>query len=190
MRPTPESNVVLAPHGLDLRNVPLAATLAWLIPGAGHIYQRRYAKGVLFSVCVLGTFFFGLAMGGGRVVYASVAKGDVRWHYICQLGVGLPAMPALMQQQLAQRGKSMGEWMRPPQTSGDPQEYDELAQWHEDYHHFFELGTLYTMVAGLLNVLAIYDAAFGPFTLQLKEEGERAPPSDEDADNDGGEDAS
>jgi hypothetical protein len=30
-------------------------------------------------------------------------------------------------------------------------------------HRFFELGTVYTMIAGLLNVLAIYDAWGGPF---------------------------
>ena len=40
---------------------------------------------------------------------------------------------------------------------------DEQAEWHKRYHSFFELGTLYTMVAGLLNVLAIYDAYAGPF---------------------------
>ena len=30
-------------------------------------------------------------------------------------------------------------------------------------NHLRQLGTLYTMIAGLLNVLAIYDAASGPF---------------------------
>jgi hypothetical protein len=28
--------------------------------------------------------------------------------------------------------------------------------------HYLELGTVYTMIAGLLNVLAIYDACCGP----------------------------
>jgi hypothetical protein len=42
----------------------------------------------------------------------------------------------------------------------------------------FELGTLYTMVAGLLNVLAIWDAYGGPV---IGEPGkERGPPEDDD----------
>ena len=51
------------PMTIRLRNAPLAALWAWLIPGAGHLYQRRYAKGLLFMVCILGTYFFGLAIG-------------------------------------------------------------------------------------------------------------------------------
>ena len=48
---------------VDLRNPYLAALLAWLIPGAGHFYQRRRAKGALFCICILGTFLFGLGLG-------------------------------------------------------------------------------------------------------------------------------
>ncbi len=30
---------------VDLRNPVVAALWAWIWPGAGHIYQRRYVKG-------------------------------------------------------------------------------------------------------------------------------------------------
>ena len=53
---------------IDLRDPLVAGILAWIWPGAGHLYQRRYAKGVLFMVCILGTFFFGLVLGEGKVV--------------------------------------------------------------------------------------------------------------------------
>ena len=56
---------------VDLRNPAVAAVWAWVCPGAGHIYQRRYSKGILFMVCILATWFFGLSLGGGHVVYAS-----------------------------------------------------------------------------------------------------------------------
>lgn len=55
------------PIEIDLREPGRAALYAWLWPGAGHLYQRRYAKGILFMVCILGTYFFGLALGGGAV---------------------------------------------------------------------------------------------------------------------------
>ena len=58
---------------IDLKDPRLAAFLAWLVPGLGHIYQGRTGKGVLFFVCIVGTFFYGMYIGGGRVVYASTA---------------------------------------------------------------------------------------------------------------------
>jgi hypothetical protein len=41
---------------------------------------------------------------------------------------------------------------------------DDLAIWNKELGNAFELGTLYTVIAGLLNILAIYDAYAGPFT--------------------------
>jgi hypothetical protein len=182
---------------IDLRNPVVAGVLAWLCPGAGHLYQRRYAKGVLFMVCILGTYFFGLSLGGGHVVYASLAKDDVRWHYFCQVAVGAPALPALLQTYHMrdrndanklpdERNKPLfGGIMAPPRgvtTSDHPEaiQNDELAQWHRVYHSYFELGTLYTMIAGLLNVLAIYDAVGGPVLVaeEDREKQKRAPPGE------------
>src|SRR5215467_3844320 len=85
---------------IDLRNPGLAALLAWLVPGAGHLYQRRTGKGLLFMVCILSTYFFGLALGEGKVVYASWNQVDRRWQYPLQLGAGLPALPAVFQSML------------------------------------------------------------------------------------------
>lgn len=39
---------------------------------------------------------------------------------------------------------------------------DELSLWRRRYGRFFDLGTLYTTIAGLLNLLVIYDAWAGP----------------------------
>jgi hypothetical protein len=190
----PEENLTI-----NLKDRWLAAFLAWLIPGMGHLYQGRTAKGILFMVCILGTFFYGLfALGEGKVVYASTpGQTPYRWQYWCQLGTGLPALPALVQQQRAKRGKPalfenapgyFHRFMAPPrpyyvapnERTGQPEKRpfesedqqgktvvhpDELAMWNHDLHSFYELGTVYTMIAGLLNVLVIYDAAAGPLIL-------------------------
>ncbi len=150
---------------IDLRQPGLAAFLAWLWPGAGHIYQRRYFKGVLFMVCILAAYFFGLTIGDGHVVYASWTKTDKRWHYLCQVGVGLPALPALLQNHRVKEGDEplMRGIMAPPQQPVMPETEDELARWHKKLNINFELGTLYTMIAGLLNMLVICDAYAGPF---------------------------
>jgi hypothetical protein len=149
---------------IDLRQPGLAAFLAWLWPGAGHIYQRRYAKGIIFMVFILTPFFYGLTLGQGHVVYASWRPNDRRWQYICQVGIGLPALPALVQRQRMKERKKLwfDGFMAPPEEV-HPEHHDQLAEWHEELCFKFELGTLYTMIAGLLNVLAIYDAYAGPF---------------------------
>jgi hypothetical protein len=149
---------------------------AWLWPGAGHLYQGRYAKGILFMVCVLTTYFFGMAMGGGHVVYAKWDDTERRWQYFCQLGVGLPALPALVEAKRQQTGRMplFKGIMAPPRIDANG---DELSQWHKSYHLYFELGTLYTMIAGLLNVLAIYDAYGGPVIVLVEEENEASPES-------------
>ena len=178
---------------LDLREPGWAAFLAWVWPGAGHLYQRRYAKGILFMVCILAIYTFGLIIGRGHVVYASWTKDDKRWHYLCQAGVGLPALPALWQAHLVfsppthdgREDKPKPWWngfMAPPEQPVEPERDDELARWHAALGADFELGTLYTMLAGLLNILVIYDALAGPFpmaTEKKEEEGQPEPGTDQ-----------
>jgi hypothetical protein len=195
---------------IDLRDPWLAALLAWLVPGWGHWYQRRRAKALLFFVCIMGTYAFGMYLGEGRVVYASWRPEDHRLPYICQVGVGLPSLPALVQAQrfrnpdlqlaAAERQKAgdprFSDWfMAPPfvydqelfgarqltiseeerrttqlkllqiYNKGQPDNEDhadELDLINRRLHRYFEFGTVYTMIAGLLNILAIYDAFGGP----------------------------
>ena len=96
---------------IDLKDPGLAAFLAWLVPGLGHWYQGRRAKAALYFVCIMGLFAYGLylsssnekcldgdgTIGYGRAVYFSWRPGDLRLAYLCQVGVGLPALPALVQ---------------------------------------------------------------------------------------------
>ena len=156
-------------QSVTLKDPALAAFLAWLIPGLGHFYQGRLAKAVLFCVCILGTFAYGVylsgnsEMGYGRAVYASWAPADRRLHYLCQVWVGLPALPALIQANRVRNHKDpIGGFMAPPSLEDPKPNRPTLDNLHYTLNRYFELGTLYTMVAGLLNVLAIYDAWGGP----------------------------
>ena len=175
---------------IELREPWLAALLAWVLPGLGHVYQGRVGKGLLFFICVLGTFAYGMYIGGGKVVYAAVPwEQQYRWQYLCQLGVGLPSAPMLWQRaralevrqrrqvQMRQAKKVEPEYkgfMAPPGSepvswpddSGQPStQPNELAKWIVHHHPNFELGTTYTVVAGLLNILVICDAAAGPLII-------------------------
>ena len=166
---------------INLKDPVLAGFWAWLWPGAGHIYQGRYAKAAVFMICILGTYFFGLALGGGHLVYFSWTETDKRLPYICQVGVGLPALPALVQMYrviIQDEKPLLGGFMAPPHPVR-PGDWDTKAEWCARYGFRWDMGELYTMVAGLLNVLAIFDAAAGPVLPPAEDEPEDKPPPEE-----------
>jgi len=102
---------------IELKEPWIAALLAWMLPGLGHVYQGRTGKGLLFFICILGTFFYGMYLGGGKVVYASVPwEQQYRWQYLCQLGVGLPSTPMLVQKNRVMNKKEplWSGFMAPP----------------------------------------------------------------------------
>src|SRR4051794_19364173 len=94
-----------------LHNRYIAAFLAWLVPGLGHIYQGRTAKGILYAVCILSLYFLGFVMGEGKIVYwrwvnPMQSPDKFCLHYVGQFFVGLPALPALIQSTLSHYGLS------------------------------------------------------------------------------------
>jgi hypothetical protein len=207
--PTPRI-VALSPDDgstIDLRNPATAALLSWLVPGLGQVYQGRRLKGFLFMAALLTTFTLGAWLGGGRVVYASWKPGEKRWAFVCQAGIGIAAIPALVQSWrldgAAREPLFASGFMAPPLSRGQPvsrayaerlarvdpdidaddfrplppwqlfrplpppgmldtKPADQLSIWHKQLGRFFEIGTLYTMLAGMLNLLVIYDAWSGP----------------------------
>ena len=195
---------------IDLKDPVLAAFLAWMLPGLGHLYQKRFAKSVLFFVCIIGTFLFGLYLGSsnavvkgqkigwGRVVYWSWRNQhgttQKRWHYFCQVGVGLPAMPAILQSMRMRDGKQVlwDGFMAPPRIA-PPTEAERLADpnngqptlslLNDELNRYFELGTVFTMIAGLLNILAIYDAWGGPVFGEAPKDGTSTSEEDEEEDD-------
>lgn len=185
-----DSEKTTAEEPLDLKDPVIAGFLAWLIPGLGHWYQGRRAKAVLYFICIMGLFSYGVYLGGsnqkcldgngtigyGRAVYFSLRPTDQRLAYLCQIGVGLPALPALVQANRMSNHRKVfcGGFMAPPRLPARPgtdREDPNLDQptphdLHRQLNRFFELAGFFTMVAGLLNVLAIYDACAGPVAMQ------------------------
>jgi hypothetical protein len=42
----------------------LAFLLGWLVPGLGHVAQKKYGRGAAFFVCIMAMTGLGLYMGG------------------------------------------------------------------------------------------------------------------------------
>lgn len=51
---------------------------------------------------------------------------------------------------------------------------DELSEWQGRLGRWFEIGTLYTVIAGLLNLLVVFDALGGPMRAAAEEPARRA----------------
>jgi len=156
---------------LKLRHPYRAAFLAWLVPGLGHFYQGRTGKGWLYAICILGIFYLGFAMGEGKIVYwrwVNPLENPEKFplYYLGQFFVGLPALPALIQGTVRYYLPDMspilwGFMAEPPQQV--------LNGLHPRLGKLVEIGTIYTTVAGLLNILAIYDAFEGPAYVEVEE---------------------
>jgi len=129
--------------GADLRRSPVAAlVLGWVLPGAGHAYAGRWGKGALFFVLITGLLVAGLVIGDGTVLLYETPghdtdspTGQVRLWYAAQVCAGGPALALTpVSNYLAT--------VRP-------------IDWADPLH---EMGTLYTAVAGFLNLLVMMDA--------------------------------
>jgi hypothetical protein len=107
----------------------IAPALGWLIPGAGHIIQKRWIRGALLLVSVATLFVLGLMMQGH--IYRANA-GDIleMLGFVGDLGGGALYLAAL----------AMG-W-------GATVVSNAVA----DY------GKMFIIVAGLLNFIAVADA--------------------------------
>jgi len=147
---------------IELKDPARAALLAWLVPGLGHFYQGRTRKGWLYLTCILGLYLIGFGLGEGKIVFWSWVNPmndpeHFRLSFLGQLGVGLPAIPALIQGTLKYLGRDpiLGGFMAEPTA-------EVLNALHPKLGKLLEVGWLYTMMAGLLNILAIFDAHAGP----------------------------
>ena len=66
-------------------NVLLAAVLAWAIPGAGHLYVGRTVRGIILFVMIGAMFWSGVALGG----IMTVDNRNERWWFIAQMNTGV-----------------------------------------------------------------------------------------------------
>jgi len=107
----------------------VAPTIGWLIPGAGHMIQKRWIRGALLFISVVTLFLLGLAMQG-RIYKAN--GGDILdiLGFVGDVGAGALYIITLAM-----------DWGQ-----------GAIAFATADY------GTKFMIVAGLLNFIAVADA--------------------------------
>jgi len=107
----------------------LAPAIGWLVPGAGHLIQKRWIRGLLLFVSIVTLFLLGLAMQG-RIYKAN--GGDIleMLGFIGDVGAGGLYILTLA-----------NDW----------------GQGALDFDTA-DFGTKFMIVAGLLNFIAVADA--------------------------------
>lgn len=106
----------------------VACLLAWLVPGGGHLYLKRWRRALLFFCGVLVLFFLGLHMNGKLFSLESGFFGFLR--FFADAAIGLPYM----------LGKLLGWGHGNIRALG------------------YEYGNTYLYTAGLINSLLVLDA--------------------------------
>ena len=156
---------------------PIAALLSYLIPGLGQVYQGRIGKGLLFFCGLYGLFFYGMWMGQWQNVWlpevadmpdveiagqrlGGTAKAvSYRPQFLGQFWIGVAAWPAVFQyaayDPAKETGPVFGTFQRAPKE-------ETLNNLQREGNKRWDLGWVYTVIAGVLNLLVIYDALAGP----------------------------
>jgi TM2 domain-containing membrane protein YozV len=123
----------------------LATLLAWLIPGAGHVYAGRMARGIIIFVVVGATFWTGVALGGIK----TVDQQAERYWFFAQMVTGVHGLTGWQRQRGTQEA-----------IASDNAKYANAAS-PENITLVAPVDTVaraYSGVAGLLNLLCIFDA--------------------------------
>jgi hypothetical protein len=117
---------------LNRTNPWLIGFISWLVPGLGHIIQGRFLKGVLGGATILLMFVIGVLVGGHIYSMRETSEGLLSSLFgLCDLGSGLLYLVSRF------AGFAMNE--RPDQATA-------------------EYGSVFLMVAGLLNLIMALDA--------------------------------
>ena len=110
----------------------LIGFIAWLVPGLGHIVQGRVVRGVLGGATILLMFVLGVMIGGHIYGLREANEGLLSTLFgLCDLGSGILFLAARF------AGLAVNE--RPEQATA-------------------EYGSVFLMVAGLLNLILSLDA--------------------------------
>jgi hypothetical protein len=126
---------------------PLVALAGWVVPGAGYWLIGERARAVTVGATILAVFLFGILVAGIRVVQAPEMNGQGNFA-----------------QKVLQRPWFIGQALAGPVGLGAAYVSAELAKSPtyknvEAKARLAEIGTLYTAVAGMLNLLTIIDAS-------------------------------
>ena len=131
----------------DLPPPPLVALAGWLVPGSGYWLIGQRVRGLTIGITIIVLFVLGILIAGIRVVEAPDMGGQT-------------SFPS----RVLQKPWFLGQALTGPIGLASAYASNEAAHSQRFKNvqakaRLAEIGTLYTAVAGMLNLLAIIDSA-------------------------------
>jgi len=130
--------VLSNPTIASLIRLPIVGFLTWLLPGLGHIFIGQRTRGLVLLVTITATFWTGVAIGGVR---ATIDPHERTLWFVAQMCTAGNTLT----------GFALHKYL----DSRDSSENESTVASHWSSA---EIGVHYTGVAGLLNLLIIFDA--------------------------------
>jgi TM2 domain-containing membrane protein YozV len=137
-------------------NPIIALVLAWLVPGAGHVYVGRTLRGIVIFAVISGTFWAGMAMGG----VMTVDYHGERWWFVAQMFTGVQGVLGwqherrLMKEVLSEEDVQMARGHERQMAIDKELAARRVAL----VSPMATVARAYAGVAGLLNLMCIFDA--------------------------------
>ncbi len=127
--PEEASTPLAAPAPLPAAQLVMAVALAWLVPGLGHIYLKRVARGLIFFVLVVLAAVIGCMLQGN--LYRPITGQPLTYlATLGSMGMGIPYFVLRYGMHYEGAQEAVG----------------------------FEYGTAFLLTAGLMNLLLVLDA--------------------------------
>jgi hypothetical protein len=150
-----------------------AGALSYLIPGMGQVSQGRVAKGIFFLVSIYGLFFYGMYLGSWKNVYLpDTADKTNPWNlprplaniynrpqFAGQFWIGVAAWPAVWQYNTYNAANAQDKLLKTIERQPSEKDLNDLER---DGDKTRDLGWVLTVIAGVLNIMVMYDAVAGP----------------------------
>jgi hypothetical protein len=145
------ANRVSTPAPRSPRDIATACALAWVVPGAGHLFLGKKLAAAVFFLVVVATFTLGL-MQGGKVYLVDRTQPLSYLATFTNLALG----PLDLLGRNAVYGR-IALRMPADRESEEAREILQAAR-RRIQRETYEYGTTYLLTAGLMNILLILDA--------------------------------
>jgi hypothetical protein len=134
----------------------LVGVCAWLVPGSGYFLLGQKARALVVGITVVALFLMGILIGGIRIMDPPGWNSDNPDQSISSALLNEPIA------QLSDKPWYVGQILCGPVTVIASAISVHLAEEGvpSSHAHPWEIGALYTAVAGMLNLLAIIDSAY------------------------------
>jgi hypothetical protein len=179
--PSPSANRILMPPP------PLVVLVGWLVPGAGYWLIGQRSRGAVVGITILILFVLGMLIGGIRVVDSAFIESEKEHAERVDREqadanrnppMSSPNLPTRVLQKpwfigqfFAGPVALISDWIGTTWERKDAPEPENREESRERKGHLnagspfsharvYEIGVLYTAVAGMLNLMAIIDSAY------------------------------